>query len=740
MKAPDRPPIDDAFVAAVRAVASWSRVTDPNAPVRPGSALTGAMARALFDVQMTSRHIDFAARELRSRGLGYYTIGSAGHEGNVAVAAALRPSDPAFLHYRSTAFFLQRAAQIGKDDGVRDVLAGMVAARDEPIAGGRHKVIGSRALNIPPQTSTIASHLPKAVGAAFLLERAHRLLGGADTPRDAVVLCSFGDASANHSTATGAVNAACRIAYQGLPVPIVFLCEDNGLGISVRTPAGWIEAAYGTRTELTYMSVDGRDLAAAYETACAAIRHARQRRRPVFLHMTMTRLMGHAGPDVELAYRTAEEIRASEACDPLVNTAQLLVKAGAMSPSEIEARYEAIRTSVTTTARLVSKSPKLSTAAEIAAPLAPRHPDRVAAEVGRPTDAERRNAFWGDRDPAMRGPTTLSVHLNAALGDLAVKYPGLLVFGEDVARKGGVYGVTRGLFARMGGARVFDTILDETTILGLAIAAGMHGLLPIPEIQYLAYLHNAEDQLRGEAATLQFFSQAQYKNPMVVRIGSYGYQKGFGGHFHNDNSIAVLRDIPGLVIASPSRGDDAAAMLHTCAAAAHIDGTVSAFLEPIALYSARDLYDPGDGAWQSTYEPAAQHVPIGRARHWGSGDDLTLVSFANGVPMSLRAARSLEQEHGISCRLVDLRWLAPLPIDDILSAANATGRVLVVDETRRTGGVAEGVLAALIDHGYRGVCARVTSADCLVPLGDAAARVLLSQADVEAAAIALLRE
>src|SRR6185312_12479938 len=106
--------------------------------------------------------------------------------------------------------------------------------------------------------------------------------------------------------------------------------------------------------------------------------------------------------------------------------------------------------------------------------------------------------------------------------------------------------------------------LDEQTILGTALGASLVGYLPIPEIQYLAYLHNAEDQLRGEAATLRFFSNGQYENGMVVRVAGLAYQKGFGGHFHNDNAVGVLRDIPGLVIAVPSRAQDAAAMLRTC--------------------------------------------------------------------------------------------------------------------------------------------------------------------------------
>ena len=148
-----------------------------------------------------------------------------------------------------------------------------------------------------------------------------------------------------------------------------------------------------------------------------------------------------------------------------------------------------------------------------------------------------------------------------------------------------------GLARKHGSARVFDTLLDEQSILGLALGSGLAGMLPIPEIQYLAYLHNAEDQLRGEAATLSFFSNGQYRNPMVVRVAGLAYQRGFGGHFHNDNAVAVLRDIPGLVVACPARGDDAAGMLRTCVAAGATDGTVSVFLEPIALYHQRDLHD-----------------------------------------------------------------------------------------------------------------------------------------------------
>jgi 2-oxoisovalerate dehydrogenase E1 component len=218
---------------------------------------------------------------------------------------------------------------------------------------------------------------------------------------------------------------------------------------------------------------------------------------------------------------------------------------------------------------------------------------------------------------------------------------------------------------------------------------------------------------------------------MVLRVAGYGYQKGFGGHFHNDDAIGVLRDIPGIVIASPSRPDDAAAMLHTCAAAARSSGTVSVFLEPIALYHRRDLYDDGDDAWLAAYP--GEPVPIGSGRTYGAGTGLTIVTFGNGLPMSLRVAARVSD-----VRVLDLRWLAPLPVEDLLREATATGRVLVVDETRRSGGVSEGVLATLIDYGYTGRLARVASHDSYVPLGAAAHHVLVSEREIETAARELL--
>jgi 2-oxoisovalerate dehydrogenase E1 component len=174
-------------------------------------------------------------------------------------------------------------------------------------------------------------------------------------------------------------------------------------------------------------------------------------------------------------------------------------------------------------------------------------------------------------------------------------------------------------------------------------------------------------------------------------------------------------------------------MLRACLDAARTDGAVCVFLEPIALYHTRDLHDDNDERWLA---PAAGHAPLGTGRVYGDGGDLTIVSWANGLRMSLRAARALDR-HGVQARVLDLRWLAPLPVDDLLREAEETGHVLVVDETRRTGGVSEGVVTALVDAGFDGRIARVAGRDSFIPLGDAANLVLVSEPEIERAALAL---
>src|SRR5690606_22692551 len=217
------------------------------------------------------------------------------------------------------------------------------------------------------------------------------------------------------------------------------------------------------------------------------------------------------------------------------------------------------------------------------------------------------------------------------------------------------------------------------------------------------------------------------------------YQKGFGGHFHNDNSITALRDIPGLVVGCPSRGDDAAAMLRTLAALAKVDGRVCIFLEPIALYMTKDLYEPGDGQWLFPYPAPEQALTLGEGRVYGEGhDDLVIFTYGNGVPMALRAARAIEHTQGWKVRVLDLRWLVPLNADWIATQAKGAKRIIVLDEGRHSAGIGEGVITALVEAGHGQVpLRRVTGADTYTPLAGAALLVLPGDDDVVAAAAQL---
>lgn len=712
-----------------------SRVRAQDFPISESTAqaLPPKDALSLYRAQVLSRALDLQSRIMQKVGQGFYTIGSSGHEGMAAVAHALRPDDIAFLHYRDAAFQIARADQVGQQTMMRDMLLSFACAAEDPTSGGRHKVLGSRALMIPPQTSTIASHLPKAVGAAdsITLARRNRPEYGV-LPRDAIAMCSFGDASANHSTAQGAINAACWTSVQGVPLPLLFVCEDNGIGISTKTPAGWIKGSMSQRPGLKYFEGNGLDLFDAFATAKQAADWVRTHRKPAFLHLRTVRLYGHAGPDVVTSYLPRAEVEADEAHDPLLYSVGALVASGSATADDALNIYEQTLVDVAEAAKEMADIARLKNAKDVMASIIP--PPRKNTPSNGPTSEARETIFGSDMGQ-MDAPQPMSRLINWALHDLMLAHAETLLMGEDVGRKGGVYGVTQKLHARFGPARVIDTLLDEQSILGLAIGMAHNGFIPMPEIQFLAYLHNAEDQLRGEAATLPFFSNGQWTNPMVLRIAGLGYQKGFGGHFHNDNSLAVLRDIPGLIIACPSTGEDAALMLREAHRLAREEQRVVVFVEPIALYPMRDLLEPGDGGWMRTYPAPDRRIEIGDVGVHGDGSDLAIVTYGNGHYLSRQAQHDLA-ELGVNVRVIDLRWLAPLPVKSLLKAVGSRP-VLIVDECRRTGGQAEGLMALFAETGKSDI-ARLTAEDSFIATGPAYGATLPSRAGIVAAAKGLL--
>lgn len=734
---------DDNFIEFVK---SWHGQSlpkpTPNEAILDGSVCTAQDFLELFQSQLKSRHLDLMARVLRVQQKVFYTIGSSGHEGNAMVARLTRHTDPAFLHYRSGGFMAERFRKLPGMDPIMDSALSFAASKDDPISGGRHKVWGSKPLWVLPQTSTIASHLPKALGTAVAIEQAKRIAHSSPIPDDSIVICSFGDASSNHATAQTAFNTAQWAAYQKLPAPVLFVCEDNGIGISVKTPTGWINNAFKNRDGLDYFYADGLDIAEGYAQVKRAVEHCRTTRRPTFLHLKTTRIMGHAGTDFEIEWRSIEELMQVEASDPLLRSAEIALQSGLMTVQEVLDLYETTRAHCFAAAAEADSRPKLESLEEIIKPLAPYTPDAVKNEALRADYQEKRLAVFGSEAklPENQAPRHMAIQINNALHDIFCKYPETLLFGEDVAQKGGVYTITKGLQKSFKGSRVFNTLLDETMILGLAQGFSNLGMLPMPEIQYLAYFHNACDQIRGEACSLQFFSNGQFQNPMVMRVASLGYQRGFGGHFHNDNSITALRDIPGLLVGCPSRGDDAVTMLRSMMALAKVNGRVCAYLEPIALYMTKDLYQPGDGLWQSNYPALNEAMEIGSERVYSAENkDIVIFTFGNGVPMSLRAAKQIEETLQWKVRVVDLRWLQPLNAKAIAKHAKECKRIIVVDEGRRSAGVGEGIITAIVEAGLGAKpLRRVVGEDTFTPLAGAAFAVIPADADIVNAAIDLV--
>ncbi|CUA86243.1 thiamine pyrophosphate-dependent enzyme [Pseudidiomarina woesei] len=714
------------------------RIDDRRLP--PAHAAGGVLSDAdlfdLFESQLHSRLLDLQSRLMQAAGQSFYTIGSAGHEGNAAVAKALRVTDPAFLHYRSGAFFIQRAKQAPGSTPLYDMMLSFAASADEPIAGGRHKVLGSLHLNVPPQTSTIASHVPKAMGTAFAIGLSKRLNHQGAWPHDAITVCSFGDASANHSTALGAINSASWAAYQQIPMPLLLVCEDNGLGISTHTPKGWIQQQLSQRPSLKYFFADGSNLAETYLVAREAADYVRQKRKPAVLHLRTVRLFGHAGADAEVAYRSKQEIALDSERDPLLHSCAALISRGLFEHQQLIDFVHQQQQRIARIASQASQQPKLETAEQVMASIVP--PVRQD-QLPKPIDGEQRtNLFKWDKHNSGK-PQHLAKLINLALHDLMAQYQNIVMCGEDIAKKGGVYHVTQHLMEAFGPNRVLNTVLDEQSILGLAIGMAQQGFIAMPEIQFLAYVHNAEDQIRGEAATLSFFSSGQYTNPMVIRIAGLAYQRGFGGHFHNDNSFAVFRDIPGIILLCPSNGRDGALLMRQAVELAAREQRVVIMLEPIALYMTRDLHQEGDGGWLHEYPSPQEVTPaLGEPFTHGDGEDLAIISYGNGYYLSRQAEAKLAQQ-GHKVRVLDLRCLVPLHVDKIIDALGSCKKILIVDECRRRGSLSEELFTALHETkpGLFTV-SRLNAEDSFIPLGKAAYSVLPSTEQIIAQAQRLL--
>jgi len=255
----------------------------------------------------------------------------------------------------------------------------------------------------------------------------------------------------------------------------------------------------------------------------------------------------------------------------------------------------------------------------------------------------------------------------------------VLVLGEDVGARGGVFRATAGFLEEFGEKRVIDTPLAESSIVGVAIGMAMHGLLPVAEIQFADFIHPAFDQMVSEAARIRYRSDGDWNCPMVVRTPWGGGVH--GALYHSQSIEAFYGHVPGLKVVVPSTPYDVKGML----LAAINDPDPVLFLEHKKTYRLIKGEVPDE-----RYE-----VPIGPADVKREGDDLTVVAYGLMLHQSLEAAQRLQEEEGVSVEVVDVRTIAPLDRETILKSVSKTGKAMVVYEDNRTYG-AGAEISALI--------------------------------------------
>lgn len=629
----------------------------------------------LYRIMVTSRLVDDQELRLLKQGKAWFSISGAGAEAACAAAGTLlRKTDPIAAFYRDRATCLARGVT------PYEMFLQLLACAEDPASAGHQMPAhwGHRELAILSGTSPTGSQCLGAQGLAEAIAKTSRILGSGTYPNDSVVYTSIGDAATFQGEFYESVKAA--VATRS---PVVFHIVDNGWGISVPTyeshSDGDVSAYFRGFPNLTIFKCDGTDVRESLSTFRRAIDHSRLGRGPAMVHSRVVRLYSHSASDDQKKYRLKSDLAVEDERDPLPKFARELVAYGMASPDEL---LQIVRTAEEEVRRASDKAltrPKTDVT-KIESSVYNFDPPRAQAAY-RKVVAGRSSQYKGQDLP-------MAEAINRAMSELMETDPRIVMWGEDIADlhvrylknhneelegKGGVFGVTRGLQRRHGGHRVWNSPLAEATIVGKAIGFSLQGFLPVVEIQFRDFLNPAWQQLVDEVATMSFRTGGAYQVPMVIRMASGGYLLGAGALHHSEMAAGPLLYNPGLRVAVPSTPRNAAAAIR----GAIYCGDPVLFLEPKALYRRR-------GGFFATPFPDFDMVafPGEGSEVYGDGEDLTLVAYGNTAALCYDALPRLEQE-GIRARLVNLVWLHPIDEDLVREHAEATGRVLIVDEDRR---------------------------------------------------------
>ncbi len=468
-----------------------------------------------------------------------------------------------------------------------------------------------------------------------------------------------------------------------LNLPMLFYIEDNNLGISVRgdmqTPGADIARNLASFGNLLTLSGDGSDPHDASGKLLDAVTHVRDGRGPALVRLTVPRLSSHSGPDNQKGYRTDAEIAADQARDPLPRLRDYLVPAVMTEKAwrNLEAEVAG------------DVAAALDAARARPVPDATRIADYVCADDST-ADAtlgglsrDERDALAGSDVPQAEGKTLRFAEAvrRTLQHELSVN-PKVLVFGEDVGRKGGVHLVTEGLQREFGAERVFDTSLSEEGIIGRAVAMAISGLMPVAEIQFRKYADPATEQLNN-CGTMRWRTANRFAAPIVVRMPG-GFGKDVGDPWHSLSDEVRFAHAYGWQVAMPSNAADAVGLLRAAMRSPN----------PTIFFEHRSLLMTGEG---SARYPGDDYVlPFGRARVVQSGTNLTVVTWGAMVHRCQAAAAQFNGQ----VELIDLRTIAPWDREAVLASVRKTNRCLVVHEDNMTAGFGAEVVSTLAAEAF----------------------------------------
>ncbi|MDQ6891474.1 MAG: thiamine pyrophosphate-dependent enzyme [Acidobacteriota bacterium] len=591
-----------------------------------------------------ARVLDDKAPNYLKQGLGWsYHAPSAGHDAiQLALGMTFRPGrDYLFPYYRDLTTAV--AAGITAEE---ILLNGMSKATDVA-SGGRHMSnhFAKPEIGIQNVSSAVSNHAQHAVG----LARAVKTYGS-----DAIVYCSVGESSTSEGYFYEAVNGASRE-----QVPVVFVVQDNGYGISVpkqdQTANPISSDNFSGFKNLKIIHCDGLDVFASFRAMREAVEFAATGAGASIVHATVVRIHSHSNSDRQELYRTPEELAAAQQADPLPRFRRQLIENGILTAQEVEAIEAQNQQAYEEAADRARGAPE---------PTPESIFEYVLPEAWSP-DA------WPEGVPDGSGePQTLVQALNNTLKEEFRANPDTFIWGQDVAYrdKGGVFNVTKGMQQEFGAKRVFNGPIAEDFILGTADGFSRFAekiRVVVEGAEFADYFWPAAEQM-VEMSHEYWRTNGKFVPNVTVRLASGGYIG--GGLYHSQNIEGWLTTLPGLRVVSPAFADDAAGLLRTAIRSRGI----TVYLEPKFLYN---------NPMARAKVPKEFAVPFGKARVRREGKDLTILAYGTPVHFAIEAAARLEKE-GKSVEVIDLRSLVPLDFEAIRRSVEKTSRVLIAHEDK----------------------------------------------------------